>query len=132
MMSALFAFRLRTLGHGSAQLVGGALSLDGRLVFGRRNALHSFPRTDLDWDGHAWVTLGGLIADVSLIRTGRSRNAPSRLRALVSTRFSPNQGLYIATAEAAREDGLGYEPQHLFSDDEIDACCRGAMSFLES
>lgn len=131
MMSALYAFRLRALGHAEAQLVGGALSIERRLVFGRRGAHHSFARTDTDWDGHAWVSLGGLIADASLIRTGRSPKAPPRLRALVDARFGPTQGLYIATAAAAIDDGLGYEPQHVFSNDEIDACCHGAMTFLD-
>lgn len=131
MMSALYAFRLRALGHADAQLVGGALPIERRLVFGRRNARHSFGRTNTDWDGHAWVSHGGYIADASLIRTGRSPKAPPRLRALVDARFGPKQGLYIASPEAAIEDGLGYEPQHVFSDVELDACSHGAMTFLE-
>jgi len=131
MMSALYASRLRAMGHADARLVGGTLSIAGRLVFGRREARHSFAQTDLEWDGHAWVCLGGLIADASLLRTGRSPRAPSSLRALVSARFGPNQGLYIATAKAALEDGLRYGPQHTLSDAALDACVRGATTFLE-
>ena len=131
MMSSLYASRLRAMGHADTQLVGGTLSIADRLVFGRREARHSFAQTDLDWDGHAWVCLGGLIADASLLRTGRSPSAPSSLRALVGARFGPNQGLYIATAEEALEDGLLNGPQHTFSDGELDACTRGATTFLE-
>lgn len=131
MMSALYASRLRAMGHTDARLVGGTLSIAGRLVFGRRGARHSFAETNLDWDGHAWVCLGGLIADASLLRTGRSPRAPTSLRTLVGDRFGPNQGLYIATAEAALEDGLLYGPQHTFSNAELHACVFGATTFLE-
>ncbi|MES2058418.1 MAG: hypothetical protein V4564_20945 [Pseudomonadota bacterium] len=132
MMSALYVGRLRHLGHADAQLATGWLTIDGSPVFGNRRPDHTPIKTDLDWDGHAWVALGGFIADASLLRTGRSAKAPQRLRLLVETQFGPLQGLYIATPEAAREDGLGYETQRTYTDDEIDAIYRGALTFLES
>lgn len=132
MMSALYVGRLRQLGHAGAQLAAGMLTIGGSPVFGSGRPDHAPIRTDLDWDGHAWVTLGGFIADASLLRTGRSAKAPQPLRRLVETQFGPRQGLYIATLEAAREDGLGYETQRIYTEDEIDAIYRGALMFLES
>jgi hypothetical protein len=132
MMSALYVARLRHLGHADAQLAAGMLTINGSPVFGSSRSNHAPIKTDLDWDGHAWATLGGFIADASLLRTGRSANAPQRLRRLVETQFQPHQGIYIATPEAAREDGLGYETQRIYTDDEIDAIYRGALTFLES
>jgi hypothetical protein len=132
MMSALYVGRLRHLGHVDAQLAAGMLTIDGSPVFGSCRPNHAPIKTDLDWDGHAWVRLGSFIADASMLRTGRSAKAPPRLRRLVETKFQARQGLYIGTPEAAREDGLGYETQRIYIDDEIDAIYRGALTFLES
>lgn len=130
MMSALYVGRLRDIGHPDAQLVAGILSIEGNPVFGSHRPNSAPLISKLDWEGHAWVTLGGFIADVSLLRTGRSVRANLRLRHFVETRFGPRQSLYIATSQAALEDGLGYEAQRVYTDNEIAACYRGALTFL--
>lgn len=131
MMSALYVGRLRHLGHADAQLNSGMLTIDGSPVFGGPRPDKAPIKTDLEWDSHAWLTLGDFIADASLLRTGRSAKAPQRLRRFVETHFGPRQGLYIATLEASRADGLGYETQCRYTDDEIDAIYSGALTFLE-
>jgi hypothetical protein len=130
MMSALYAGGLRALGHGSVALVGGLLRIAGVTVFGRSGMVATFATSDLDWDGHAWIRFGKFIADVSILRTGFSSKAPPRLARHVASRFKPTQGLYIATAAAALNDGLCYEPQHVFSDEQVDSLYRGALTFL--
>lgn len=131
MMSALYARGLRDRGHEDAQLVAGSLTIEGISVFGARGLKGTPLRTNLDWDGHAWVTLGGFIADVSILRTGRSPKAPPRLRRFVEAQFSPTQGLYIASPEAAREDRLGYQMEWICEADEIEAIYRGALTYLK-
>jgi hypothetical protein len=130
MMSALYAGGLRARGHTSVELVGGALAVGGEIIFGRSWEAATFTTTDLDWDGHAWIRYGEFIADVSILRTGFSSKAPPRLASHLASRFKPTQGLYIATPVAALDDGLRYEPQHVFSDAQVDSLYRCALTFL--
>ena len=96
-----------------------------------RAALGGALRTDLDWDGHAWVQFGEHIADVSLVMTAYSPGAPARLARHIAPRMKPTQRLYIATPEAARrDDQIDYRPQRIFSDAELDRLYRGALNFL--
>lgn len=130
MMSALYVGRLRHLGHASALLVGGALIVAGSPVFGRAS-IDATLKTDLDWDGHAWVRFGEYIADVSLVMTAYSPDAPKLLARHIAPRMKPTQRLYIATPDAAlRDDQLDYRPQRVFTDAELDQLYRGALTFL--
>lgn len=133
MMSALYVGRLHDLGHKRARMIGGSLAIDGAIVFGRSAATGDFSRTDLEWDGHAWIHFGEYIADVSLVQTAYDPRAPICVARHVTQLRKPNQRLYIATpAAAACDDGLLYTPQHVFSDDQITALYRGALTFLPS
>lgn len=130
MMSALYAGRLHHLSHASAALVGGALVVAGSPVFGR-TAVRGALRTDLDWDGRAWVRFGEYIADVSLVMTAYAPGAPNLLARHIAPRMKPTQRLYIATPEAARrDDQLDYRPLRIFTDGELDQLYRGALTFL--
>lgn len=132
MMSALYVGRLHHLGHRSAQMIGGTLAINGNIVFGRFSVPTSFARSDLDWDGHAWILFGEFLADVSLVTTAYSDDAPVRLAKHVRGLRKPNQRLYIATPDAAsREDRLEYTQPHRFSDHEITTLNRGALTFLQ-
>ncbi|WP_326522932.1 hypothetical protein [Sphingomonas sp.] len=131
MMSALYVGRLHSLGYRSASLVGGMLAIDGAAVFGHSRVTDDFSRTNLDWGGHAWITFGEYLADVSLVTTAYSSKAPRRLADRVRNLRKPNQRLYIATPEAAStHDGLTFTPQIQFTDDELTALYRGALTFL--
>jgi hypothetical protein len=130
MMSALYTGRLRHLGHTSAILVGGALLVTGSPVFGYAPGGGRL-KTDLDWDGHAWVRFGEYIADVSLVTTAYSPGAPKLLASHIAPRMKPTQRLYIATPDAARrDDQLDYQPQRVFTDADLDRLYRGALTFL--
>lgn len=132
MMSALYVGKLHHLGHRDAQLIGGTLAIGDAIVFGRSGVSTNFALSNLDWDGHAWILFGEYLADVSLVMTAYSDNAPKRVAEHVRTLRKPNQRLYIATPDAAsREDRLTYTPQHRFTDDEITSLYRGALTFLQ-
>lgn len=131
MMGALYVGRLHHLGHASATLVGGALVVAGSPVFGNSSVGDAL-NTDLDWGGHAWVLFGEYIADVSLVMTAYSPDAPKLLARHIAPRIKPTQRLYVATPEAARRaDQLDYRPQRIFSDAELDQLYRGALTFLK-
>lgn len=131
MMGALYAGRLRHLGHASVQLVAGNLIVDGVTVFGRSRLPTDFTRTDIDWDGHAWVRFGEYLADASLVMTAYGWEAPAALVRVVRPLRRSNQRLYIATPDAARQhDRLDYAPLHTFTDDEIATLYRGALTFI--
>ena len=131
MMGALYVGRLHSLGHKSASLVGGMLAIDGAAVFGHSRMKDDFSKTNLDWDGHAWVTFGEYLADVSLVTTAYNAKAPRRLADRARKLRKPNQRLYIATPEAASmHDGLTFTPQIQFTEDELTELYRGALTFL--
>lgn len=132
MMSALYVGRLHHLGHRSARLVGGTLAIDGSIVFGRSGISTSFTRSNLDWNGHAWILFGEYLADVSLVITAYGDGGRKRAWKHVRALRRPNQRLYIATPDAAAsEDRLTYTPQHLFTDDEIARLYGGALTLLK-
>jgi hypothetical protein len=63
--------------------------------------------------------------------TAYAAAAPPALVRIVRPLRRPNQGLYIATPEAARRhDWLDYRPVHTFTDDEIAGRYRGTLTFL--
>lgn len=114
MMSALYVGRLHDLGHRSARLIGGMLAIGDTIVFGRSGVTKSFNRSNLDWDGHAWVTFGEYIADASLVTTAYHKDAPPLVARHIRGLMRANQRLYIATPEAARrEDALNYTQLHV-------------------
>jgi hypothetical protein len=131
MMSTLYVGRLHDLGHQSARLVGGALAIGDEVVFGRFCTTTSFAVSNLDWDGHAWVMFGEYLADMSLVMTAYSEDAPPLVAKHMRVRRKPNQRLSIFTPKAAwRDDGLAYTAQHIFTNDEIAPLYRGALTFL--
>ncbi len=132
MMSALYAGHLATLVSAPVKLIAGDLSIKGNYVFGGpRSAMPTFEADDHDWDGHAWITFGEYIADVSIFRTGFSPKSPPLLaRHLAKSGFNRRSGLYIATSEEAAKDGFDYHARKVCGEEVITTLYRSAMTHL--
>ncbi len=132
LLSAVYATRLRSVIDGPVHVVAGDLSADGVRVFGNGQPIDRaiFSQTNLSWDGHVWVMLGGYVADVSLFRTARSKGSPPALAALVSREFGPHTGLVVVKWRDAPLSGLAYSPRYVLTDEQIATLDRSACAVL--
>jgi hypothetical protein len=132
MMSALYAFRLREKYGEPADVVAGSLFVGSSRVFGADGDFDGecFSRTSLDWDGHAWVTLAGFLADVSVFRTAYSSGSPPALAAHVRAEFGTGKGLFICRIGDEAKSGLGYEPLYVLRREQVETLARGALAML--
>lgn len=126
LLSAAYAARLRGEGL-PAYVVAGDLFADRVRVFGSGRAANAatFGRTDLAWDGHAWVMLGDMVADASVCRTVRLGGAHPALGGLIRREF-PSAGMFVMAWAAARRAGLTYSPRYVLTDAETQALSRSA------
>ena len=128
-MSAVYATRLRLAGLGPAYVVAGTLAVMGQRIFGDGHPIDGkiFDESNSDWDGHAWVMFGPLIADISLFRTAYSAQSPRLLANHVRHEFGSGRGLLIVRWSDAPKSGLHYSPQYVLAETQVDALARGAQ-----
>lgn len=134
-MSALYASQLQAVGKAPVHVAVGALSIGNVRIFGNDELLDGesrFSRSDLSWDGHAWVVFGNYLADVSLCRTAYSKQRPPLLASHVLREFGPRRGLFISNADDAIKSGLDYFAQYILSEHQITGLARGAMQIIDS
>ena len=126
LLSAAYAARLRAQGH-AAHVVAGDLFADRVRVFGDGRPVDAatFGRSNFTWDGHAWVMLGDMVADVSVCRTVGLGGAHPALVGLVRREFA-TAGMFVMGWSAARRAGLTYTPRHVLSDEQAEILCRSA------
>ena len=129
-MSALYASVLRTQYGLAPRVVAGCLWAGSELAFGVLGPFDGaavFSGSDVNWDGHAWVTLGPYLIDISLYRTSRSSRAPAALRQ-VRTQQALRSDFLICKIDEQEALGFLYLPQYVLSEDQIDARALAALS----
>lgn len=131
LMSALYAARLQELVAGPILVIAGGLSVGSEHVFGAGGQFDGkrFDQSNPSWDGHAWVELGDLVADVSIFRTAYSGQSHPLLRESIAKTYGRGRGLMIRRSGDA-SDGLTYEPQYVLTEDQVTGLARGALKVL--
>jgi hypothetical protein len=116
--------------------VAGALYARGCCVFGKtstnRKARFAFRGSNLDWDGHCWIWVAGLIGDASVFRTAYSETAPPVLTDAVIEAFGKGRGLILSTAADLASSGLDYRPLYVLTNKEVDGLWLGARQLFTS
>jgi len=130
MMSAIYAGMLKDQGF-DAQMIAGALYLEEMRLFGEHSAEKAtFEQSNLDWDGHCWIQLNDLIADISLFRTVYSSASGTPLKQILE-KFGEGKSLLISSPQGMKDMGLRYEAQYTLTDEQVDNLIRGAFSILK-
>jgi len=131
LMSAVCTWRMEKLGLPPAYVVAGLLYVGQTRVFGDGSSIdgrNRFSKSDLSWDGHAWIVWGDRLMDISIFRTAYSPGSPPALAAHVAEEFGPRKGLLICKIESTIDRGLRYAPQYVLTQDQVDAIARGAIA----
>jgi hypothetical protein len=92
------------------------------------NGKGRFSRSDLSWDGHAWVVHGNWAADVSIFRTADSKGSPPALAAHVRREFGHGRGVFAAPIIETSRSGFRYDPQYVLTTEQVEALGRGAYA----
>lgn len=129
MMCALLETELRERHGIPAVCVAGDVTIGGTPTFRCNGPLPTFeadaepggspPAMTLSWDGHCWVELGGLIVEISLLRTARAQPPNSNLRQFVDATFAPRQGAFAIPANDL-PPGLQYRRRFVLTDNQVD------------
>ena len=88
---------------------------------------HSLPA----WDGHSWVALGNVIADISLLLTTARLPDHSRLKSTLDRTLHPRPRLLAGTASQMADLGLDYRPKCVLTDAQVTACAHGARALFD-
>ncbi len=134
-MTAAFAVQLAPLLAAPVHVVAGTLSVEGEPVIGDRAAFDGpaiFGATPPDWHGHLWVMVGPYVADIAIFRSAYSRWGPEKLVRHVDLAFGPGKGLYVDGWQRTRQQGLGYEPHYVLSEDEVNRLMGRAYDLIKA
>ena len=121
-MTAVYVWRLRDMIDAPVFMVAGDLHAGRERLFGTGEPIDGpgiFSRYNHSWDGHAWLVLGPMLADISICRTAFSPRSPPLLAHHFRAMFSATTGLVAADATALADMGLFYTPRYVLTDTEI-------------
>jgi hypothetical protein len=126
-MSAAWAALLSDRLELPAVAVAGDLMIGGFTIFlCDRNLPDATPGSPMQmWDGHCWIEIDGWIGDISVFRTARTINRPSRLKSFVESNFGLEKGLMLARCEQLETNGMHYVPKYVLNDMQINALLAG-------
>ncbi|UUE46360.1 hypothetical protein [Pectobacterium aroidearum] len=100
-ISALLAGMINDNLPVTARLVVGSLSISGTSIFKHTPILPLLAKNEemkIDWDGHAWIAVSGLICDLSLFMTASTIPTPSIIKSVIDNTFK-NAPLYLIGQE---------------------------------
>lgn len=122
LMSAALAVALEGRLHAPVHVVAGSLAVEGIVVYGDETPFDAAKVLSADqpgWKGHVWVMIGACIVDIALFRMAYADQAPTVLSRHVHQAFGPGKALYVDLWKRTARMGLGYEPHHILSADEV-------------
>lgn len=121
-MTAVYVWRLRDMIDAPVFMVAGDLHAGHERVFGTGEPIDGpeiFSCDSQSWNGHAWLVLGPMIADISICRTAFSPRSPPALARHFRATFSATAGLVAADATALADMALTYTPRYVLTEREI-------------
>jgi hypothetical protein len=139
-MSVLLECLLRDRYGMPAVCVAGEVRVQGKWLFRSSERLPLFdkppqpgqlPRElNLAWKGHCWIEVGGLIVEVSLLRTARVLMPHSPLRQYVDATFGPRRAAF-ATPTGELPIDLRYRRRFVLTNNQVDALIKGEINRVE-
>jgi hypothetical protein len=129
-MSAVYSLVLEKKSSPPAYVVAGQLWIGETRVFGEEAPIDGqrFSQSNPSWDGHAWIICGDYLADIAICRTAYSNFSPPALAEHVKRQFGTGKGLLICKSHDVIKSGLGYVPQYVLTQGQVDALGRGAQA----
>jgi hypothetical protein len=131
LMAAVYALKVCDRLRSPPYVVAGSLSVGDVMIYGGKapgDPKVPFTESSSSWDGHAWLAVGHLLADVSIFRTAYSEKAHPLLSSHVKATFGEGRGLLVAPFSELPRHGLYYTPQRVLSETEVSALYRGAQA----
>lgn len=130
LLSASWVAYLRDKYNIPAVAVAGDLWIDGAWIYRcggtlptatKRKASDGKPTVQhLRWNGHCWMEIDGLIADLSIFRTAYSRPPGSHLRTYIENTFGCGRGAF-ACPVLDLPQGMKYRRRFVLADEQINA-----------
>lgn len=133
LMSALYSLALEKLGTKPGYVVAGSLYVGDRRIFGeycKFDGKQLFSKSNLDWNGHAWIVYGDWLADVSVFRTADG-GSPRLLSKHVAKEYGRGRGFCAWKMATMDKNGLRYVPQYVLTQEQVDAVGRGALAMID-
>src|SRR5882757_3368884 len=133
LMSTLYSVALAKLGSQPGYVVAGSLYIGDKRIFGEDGAFDgtaAFSKSNLDWNGHAWIVYGDWLADVSVCRTAEA-GSPLLLSKYIAKEIGKGKGLLAYRMAAMDPAGIRYVPQYVLTQEQVEAVARGAMATID-
>lgn len=111
-----------------AKLVTGSLVVEGKTIFSHSDIAGAFSTGNevlSSWDGHAWVSISGLIFDFSIFRTIYSEQTPKNIAEIFSKIFGDKSYL-VGQSNKLNEMGVVYKQRELLTDSNVTALIQSA------
>ena len=122
LMSAAWALHLRDKYDMPAVAVAGDLKVADRWIFRATDALPAFPKagqaSKSGWRGHCWVEVGGMVCDVSILRTVCSLPPDNASRQFFEGLFGTAGGALILKS-SEMPAGLKYRRRAILGDGQM-------------
>jgi hypothetical protein len=78
------------------------------------------------WDGHCWIEMPGMVADISIFRTIKNAAVPKHFADHLLNSFGASAGLLCASPDTLARYNLFYEPMYSLSTVQINGLINGA------
>ncbi|MBY0540593.1 MAG: hypothetical protein K2P52_04170 [Campylobacterales bacterium] len=132
-MSARWAYILNKNYSIPAIVVAGNLKLNGNTIFNCNQNLPTKITSETFfkdiWNGHCWVEINGIIADISIFRTAAEISKSHDLNKYFSN-FGKNKGALIAKKNYIPCE-LEYIPKYVLSNMQIEALNNGLKELIK-
>ncbi|NVJ52442.1 MAG: hypothetical protein HWD90_02015 [Campylobacteraceae bacterium] len=134
LMSARWAYILNENYSIPAIVVAGDLKLFGNTIFSCNSNLPTDINSDTYikdiWDGHCWIEINGIVADISIFRTAGEQDESHILNKYFSSSFGKNKGAFIAKRDHIPQE-LEYIPKYILSNTQIEALNNGLKELIK-
>ncbi|AKU54678.1 hypothetical protein ACTBAC_004499 [Vibrio parahaemolyticus] len=127
-ISALLVAMINDNSELNAKLVTGSLVVNETTVFSHANISDVFDSgasTSCSWDGHAWVSISGIIFDFSIFQTIYSDQTPKKISDMFLKIFGEISYL-VGQPSKLNEMGVFYDQREVLTDSNVTALIQSA------
>lgn len=118
-ITAIWCIRLKAVSTFPFYVTAGNLSINGKRIYHSDKSAASlradFAASSLAYDGHFWLSIPGLVGDISLFRNAYSEQSGHWFRELIEGEFGHGRGIFIGPVT----QGMSYTPKYVLDDNEI-------------
>ena len=127
-ISALLVAMINDNTELDAKLVTGSLAVEGTTIFSHSDIAGAFSTGNdvlSSWDGHAWVSISGVIFDFSIFRTIYSDQTPQKISDMFLNLFGDVSYL-VGQSNKLGEMGVVYKQCEKLTDSNVTALIQSA------